>query len=48
MLRHDPGAPAEDDPGKKRSDQRVADTDPGGSDAVFPAELSCVPYKDNS
>ena len=42
MLRHDTGAAAQNDPGQKRAEDGVADARPGGSDAVFPAELTCV------
>ena len=47
MLRHDARAASENDPSEQRTDQRVADANPRGSDAVFPAELTGVADKDN-
>ena len=40
--RHDPGPPAQDDPGQQAANQGVADANPGGGQAVFPSELSGV------
>ena len=48
MLCHDAGAAAQHHPGQQRAKQSVADARPGGSDAVFPAKLSCIAYKDHS
>lgn len=42
MLAHDPGPPAQDDPGQQAANQGVADANPGGGQAVFPSELSGV------
>ncbi len=42
MLGHDTGAPSEQHPRKQAADQRIADADPGGSDAEVPAELARV------
>ena len=42
VLGHGAGAAAEDEPREQRADQRVAQTDPRGRDAVFPAELPRV------
>ena len=48
MLRHDAGSSAQNDPGQERSQDGIADSCPGGRDAVFPSELSRVAYKYNS
>ena len=48
MLCHDAGAAAQHHPGQQRAKQSVADACPGGSNAVFPAKLSCIAYKNHS
>ena len=47
MLGHDTSAAAQDYPCKQGTDERVADTDPGGCQTIFPAELSGIADKDN-
>ena len=47
MLGHDAGAAAQHHPGQQRAQQGVSDPRPGGGDAVFPAKLSGVAYKDH-
>ncbi|MPM82086.1 hypothetical protein SDC9_129144 [bioreactor metagenome] len=47
MLGHDAGAAPQNHPGQQRADEGVAQTDPGGGDAVLPAELTGIPHKDH-
>ena len=47
MLGHDAGPPAQNDPGKQGTNQGISQTDPGGGNAVFPAELSGIADKNN-
>ena len=47
MLRHDPGAPAENAPRKKRTDKSVAQTDPSGGKTEIPAELPRITYEND-
>ena len=42
VLGHDAGAAAQNCPGEKGAEQRVADSGPGGGDTVFPSELTGV------
>ena len=48
MLGHDTGASSEHTPCEHGTEKRIADTDPGGCDTVFPSELSGISYEDNS
>ena len=47
VLGHDTGSAAQDDPRHQGADQRVAKTDPSGSQTEVPAELSGISDKDN-
>ena len=47
MLSHNTRASAENRPCEERTDDRVTDTDPGGRDTEFPAELTGVADEDN-
>ena len=48
MLCHDSCSSAQYDPCEQRTDDCVSDTDPCGSNTVFPTELSCVSDEYNS
>ena len=48
MLRHNAGAPTEDHPRQEGTDKGVAQTDPGGRQAEFPAKLPCITDEDDS
>ena len=47
MTGHDTGTAAEDFPSKKRSDESVSESDPGGCKTELPSELSGVSDEDN-
>ena len=47
VLRHHAGAPAKDGPGHVGADERVSEADPGGGDAVFPAELPGIAHEND-
>ena len=47
MLRHQARAATQDPPGQERADERVAQADPGGRQAVLPAELAGVSDEDD-
>ena len=48
MLGHNTGTAAKDNPCEQGTDERIANTDPGGSKTIFPAELSGIADEDNS
>ena len=47
MLCHDTGTSAEYDPCEQRADNGIAETDPSGSNSVFPTELTGIADKYN-
>ena len=48
MLRHDSGAPSQNDPGQQRAEKSIPNADPSGGNAEFPAELPGITNKDYS
>ena len=47
VLGHNTGAAPQNDPRHQRADDRVADADPGGGNAEFPAELAGIADEDD-
>ena len=47
MLGHQACSASENDPGKQRTEDGIADADPCGGKTEFPAELSCITDKNN-
>ena len=47
VLRHELGALAEDNPRQQRTDDGIADTNPGRRQTIFPTKLSGIAYEDH-